>query len=123
MIKNLYVKFIFIGFLNTCLGFSIFFFLLFVEVNYNVALLIEYLCILILSYLLNKNYTFQFLNNNLILFKNYLILFILSYLINLLLLNILLFLFDISPVVSQVICLFLCSPLSFIIQRNYIFKI
>ena len=123
MIKNLYVKFIFIGFLNTSLGFSIFFFLLFVGVNYNVALLIEYLCILLLSYLLNKNYTFKFLNNNLLLFKNYLILFIFTYIVNLLILNFLLFLFDISPVVSQVICLFLCSPLSFIIQRDYIFKL
>ena len=110
-----------VGIVNTLFGFSIIFFLMFIGIGPTLSNAIGYALGAILSYMLNKKYTFgDIRHSTLLAIKFFSVLFV-AYLLNLLALQWLLGL--INPYLAQVGAAVVYTLSSFLLAKFMVFKV
>lgn len=117
-------KYLFVGVINTIFGFSIIFFLMWLEIPQitpQVANLIGYFCGFILSYFLNKHFTFESKNSHRRDFSRFAIVMICAYLINLAVLEICLN-YRLNKYFAQIVAGVFYTISGFIFNRFFAFK-
>lgn len=117
-------KYLFVGVINTIFGFSIIFFLMWLEIPQitpQVANLIGYFCGFILSYFLNKHFTFESKNSHRRDFSRFAIVMICAYLINLAVLKICLN-YGLNKYFAQIVAGVFYTISGFIFNRFFAFK-
>lgn len=120
--KKEITKFAIVGIINTIIGLTIIYVLIYLRFNDYTANLFGYVIGIFFSYILNKFYVFNNLRNN-INFKEiiiFLIIFIFSYLMNIVILNISLNYF--TSYVAQFFAIFVYTIFNFILNKFITFK-
>ncbi|WP_350310517.1 GtrA family protein [Campylobacter hyointestinalis] len=120
--KKEITKFAIVGIINTIIGLTIIYILIYLRFNDYTANLFGYVIGIFFSYILNKFYVFNNLRNN-INFKEiiiFLIIFIFSYLMNIVILNISLNYF--TSYVAQFFAIFVYTIFNFILNKFITFK-
>ena len=118
-----FVLFNIIGLINTLLTIILYFCLVYIEVHYLIALIIDYIFGIFFSYYMNRKYTFNYKFEN----KNYMFLKMLaSYLLIFFINTVLLYFFIeelfINKYFSQVIAMFILIIIAFHLQKFFVFK-
>ncbi|CUU68061.1 GtrA family protein [Campylobacter hyointestinalis subsp. hyointestinalis] len=120
--KKEITKFAIVGIINTIIGLTIIYVLIYLRFNDYTANLFGYVIGIFFSYILNKFYVFNNLRNN-INFKEiiiFIIIFIFSYLMNIVILNISLNYF--TSYVAQFFAIFVYTIFNFILNKFITFK-
>lgn len=115
-------KYLLVGSINTIFGYCIIFVLMFLGVIPETANLIGYVCGIILSYFLNKNFTFQSKNSHKKDFWRFAIAMALAYLINLAVLVIAHRILGIDKYISQIISGIFYTASGYVFNRFFTFK-
>lgn len=115
-------KYLLVGSINTIFGYFIIFMLMFFGVIPETANLIGYACGIILSYFLNKNFTFKSQNSHKKDFWRFVIAMALAYLINLAVLVITHRMLGIDKYVSQIISGIFYTASGYIFNKFFTFK-
>ena len=117
-----FIKFIFVGILNTIVGYGAYSLLIFFKVNYIIANTISTIIGITCSYLLNKKITFNDVKtNNKTPFK-FVGVYIFSYLIGIINLTILVKKCNINPYIAGFINLFITTLASWFGHRYFSFR-
>lgn len=114
--------YLFIGVLNTLVGFGIIFTLMYLGNDPTISNLIGYICGIIFSYFMNKSFTFKSKNKSKLEFIRFIIAMLISYFLNLLTLKLALN-SSVNPYISQIIAGFIYTVSGFLISRFWVFKI
>lgn len=115
------LRFIFAGAANTAVTYGLFALLVYLGVNYNIALVIEYVCGIFLGYVLNSYWTFSSTTSNRNNFIKYIVLYVAVFLLNAIILNVLVLLDIVGPIVGQLIALCVTTLFSFQLQNKWVF--
>ena len=118
-------KYLLVGVVNTIFGFSIIFGLMWLEIpaiTPKVANFAGYFCGFILSYFLNKHFTFESKNSHRRDFTRFAIVMLCAYLINLATLEIALFWLQINKYLAQIIAGIAYTISGYIFSRFFAFK-
>lgn len=118
-------KYLLVGVVNTIFGFSIIFGLMWLEIpaiTPQVANFVGYFCGFILSYFLNKHFTFESKNSHRRDFTRFAIIMLCAYLINLATLEIALFWLGINKYVAQIIAGIAYTISGYIFSKSFAFK-
>lgn len=121
-LKSSLFKYLLVGIVNTIFGYCIIFALMFFGVIPETANLIGYICGIILSYFLNKTFTFKSQNSHKKDFWRFAIAMALAYLINLAVLVITHRMLGIDKYVSQIISGIFYTASGYIFNRFFAFK-
>lgn len=123
--KNHYrelTKFILVGLLNTSLGYGLFTLLIYIKINYLVALTLSHIIATCHSYIWNRYFTFKSRNKiKKEIFKFFLI-YAIIYIMNFTILYLSVHFLNFKPLISQLFILAAITTISFIGQRFYTFK-
>lgn len=119
---NDFFRFLFVGILNTCVGYFIFWlFLIKFTFGYGYALVIAYLFGIMLGYFLHKKISFR---------KNYystgsllkfVFLYLFLFLLNLTILFLIVDVLGVDPLVAQIFGITIVTLISFLLNRNWVF--
>ncbi len=115
--------FLWVGALNTLIGYSIFALALkVVGLQYNFALFVAYAIGILIGYRNHRHVTFKSKAKHRAAFTKFVITYALVYGVNALLLTGFIELAHISPLIAQIISLVIVTLMSFIVQRTWVFK-
>ena len=117
--KSRFIKFLFIGLVNTLFGYTIFALLLFLGLDYRVALLIATVCGVLFNFKTTGTLVFKKKSNRLIV--RFIMVYLLTYLLNIGALQIVNYL-GISLLMSQAILLLPLALISYFLNKNFVFK-
>lgn len=117
-----FVKYLLVGVINTIFGFSIIFLLMFLGVMPEVANFLGYFCGFILSYFLNKRFTFESKNSHKRDFWRFFIAMVGAYLVNFIALIVAHRIFGIDKYAAQVIAGICYTISGYIFSRFFAFK-
>ncbi len=118
-----FIKFGIVGFINTINSWIIYYFLIFINVNYLISTTLAYFLSSIIGYMLNKKWVFK-RNSDMeksSIFKYYIV-YISSYFLNLLCMYVLVDIINISDLFAPILVLFVTVPFNFIFSRIWVFK-
>ena len=116
-------KFIFIGILNTLIGYSIIFSLLYlVGINYILSNAVGYIVGLCVSFYLNKYYNFKTASRKTIEFFMFCASFLVSFAINNITLILLIECFSLPKYISIIIAGCIYTSIFYLLSRIYVFK-
>jgi putative flippase GtrA len=118
LLTKTFLNFIFISLLNTIFGLSIFYFFLFIKIQYQFASLFSTIIGVIFNYYTNKNFVFNVKKSNIFL---YIIVYVVVYFFNISIL----YLFKINSINLYFGGLLLIIPsglLTYILNKKYVFK-
>ena len=115
------LKFLVAGTLNTAVNYLIYVLLVFLGLNYNIALTVDYIFGIGLGYLLNRFWTFSVTGSYRKNFPKYIAVYLAVFLLNILILNALVMLNIVGPVVGQLIALGGVTLFSFQLQNKWVF--
>lgn len=115
-------KFIFVGTINTALGYGLFSLFIYLNIFYLVSLTLSHIIASFNSFLWNRYFTFKSKNNIKSEVRPFLIIYGIIYVVNYSLLFIAVQLLHQNPIISQLFVLALVTIISFIGQRNLTFK-
>lgn len=117
-----FIKYLMVGMINTLVGFGIIFLLMYGGLLPEIANFIGYLCGFILSFILNKYFTFKSKNYVKSEFIRFALSMGIAYLINLLILVISYRYFGINEYISQIIAGIFYTLSGYILSKFYAFK-
>lgn len=128
-------KFLIAGGSNTAITFALYALLVEQDVDYNLALTITYVLGIALGFLINRLWTFTSIDNGLeentlnsnqqsvsSQFGRYILVYLFIFVVNLLTLNLLVQLFGLNPIVSQLFAIGLSTVCSYFLQKSWVFK-
>lgn len=115
------VKYILVGITNTLIGYTLIFFFIFVGIYPEVSNLFGYGFVMIISYFLNKKFTFKSQNSHSKEFSRFLLSMGLAYVLNLLTLMIGYRFFEINVYVSQILAGGVYTMSGYILSKNWVF--
>ncbi len=122
-ILNNFPKFILIGIINTIVGYSIIFSLLYLfGINYVISNAVGYLVGICVSFYLNKNYNFKTVSKNINEFCRFCISFIVSFVINNVSLILFIELFDLPKFIAIIMAGCMYTGTFYLLCRMYVFK-
>lgn len=116
------VKFSIVGAGVTAIGYLVYAFLVYLGVNYQVALLLDYIVGIVIGYILNKYWTFSYVSKNSRSFFKYASSYVVIFLINSGLLTLFVKYSFLSPIYSQMIVLVFIIISSYWLQKKWVFK-
>jgi len=132
---NSKAKFLIAGGSNTAITFALYALLVIYGVNYNLSLTITYVLGIVLGFLINRMWTFASEGNRKgettsqsnpkstsTQFFQYLLVYGLIFIVNFLILNMLVQVFTLNPIVSQLIGVAASTVCSYFLQRAWVFK-
>ncbi|RAX51809.1 polysaccharide synthesis protein GtrA [Helicobacter sp. 16-1353] len=122
ILKYSFIKYLIVGIINTLFGFGIIFILMYYGLLPEIANFIGYLCGIILSFILNKYFTFKSNNHIRKEFFRFLISMGIAYAINLIILIISYRYFLINEYVSQIIAGVFYTLSGYILSKLYAFR-
>ncbi|RDU63191.1 GtrA family protein [Helicobacter sp. MIT 14-3879] len=122
MFKYSLIKYLLVGVVNTIFGYIIIFTLMYFKVSPEIANFIGYCCGVILSYFLNKHFTFESKNSHKNDFSKFVFLMTIAYLINLIILIICYRSFGVNKYISQVIAGVFYTISGYFLSRFIVFK-
>lgn len=117
-----FIKYLMVGMINTLVGFGIIFILMYRGLLPEIANFIGYLCGFILSFILNKYFTFKSKNYVKSEFIRFALSMGIAYLINLLILVISYRYFGINEYISQIIAGIFYTLSGYLLSKFYAFK-
>lgn len=117
-----FIKYLMVGMINTLVGFGIIFLLMYRGLLPEIANFIGYLCGFILSFILNKYFTFKSKNYVKSEFIRFALSMGIAYLINLLILVISYRYFGINEYISQIIAGIFYTLSGYLLSKFYAFK-
>ncbi len=115
-----FVRFLAVGLLNTAFGYSLFSLLIWCGVASQISLLVCAVSALIFNFVTTGRLVFKNRDNRLL--GRFFVTYTAVYLLNLILLEITR-IKGITPIPGQGLCLFVTIPLSFIIQKLFVFRV
>jgi len=115
------LKFLIAGAFNTGINYLLFVLLVYLGLNYNIALTVDYIFGIGLGYLINRYWTFSAPGSNQKNLRKYIALYLLVFLLNALILNALIMLHIVRPIMGQLIALGIVTLLSFQLQNKWVF--
>lgn len=122
ILDSSFVRYLFVGLFNTLFGFGIIFILMYYGVLAEIANLIGYFFGILLSYLLNKYFTFRSKNSHKNEFYKFIIAMGIAYLINLCALSISYRILHIDKYLSQIIAGICYTISGYLLNRFFTFK-
>lgn len=122
ILDSSFVRYLFVGVFNTLFGFGIIFILMYYGVLAEIANLIGYFFGILLSYLLNKYFTFRSKNSHKKEFYKFIIAMGIAYLINLCALSISYRILHIDKYLSQIIAGICYTISGYLLNRFFTFK-
>ncbi len=114
-------KFVVAGGINTLFTYLIYVVLVQIGINYQAALVWEYIVGIVCGYLLQRFWTFKVRSNMMISFLKYLSLYFLIFLVNSWLLKYLVEHRHYNKLISQACCLIVLTGLSYYMQKKLVF--
>jgi putative flippase GtrA len=117
--NNQIIKFLFIGILNTFVGYIIFSIFYSIFFNEFIALLFAYILGIVFNFKTYSKYVFTSSDKQILI--NFIIIYISIFLFNSLLLSLLINEFIINTYFSQFIAICLVTPLLYILNKRYVF--
>ena len=117
--NNQIIKFLFIGILNTFVGYIIFSIFYIIFFNEFIALLFAYILGIVFNFKTYSKYVFTSSDKQILI--NFIMIYISIFLFNSLLLSLLINEFIINPYFSQFIAICLVTPLLYILNKRYVF--
>jgi putative flippase GtrA len=119
-----FIKFNLVGIVNTGLTYLIYSGLVYLGLNYLVALILEYVVGIIFSFFLNKTFTFRVRNSSTWgMFFRMVAVYLIALAVNVGLLRLAVGYWGLNPYFSQVIALGFVSILTFVFQRNFVYRV
>lgn len=118
----LFSRFIFVGIINTVVGYTLFAILTHLEIFYLVSLTVSHILATVNSYFWNRKFTFK--SNNKINgeIQRFVLVYTSTYICNFILLFIAVDFLKVKPVIAQVPIIFIVAIVSFLGQRLFTFK-
>ncbi len=113
------VRFLFIGILNTLVGYLFFVFFYFILHEELLSLLFAYIFGIIFNYSTYSKYVFTVRDQRI--FINFVLIYILSFIVNSIILKLLIFEYLINTYIAQFISLFFVVPILYILNKKYVF--
>ena len=115
-------KFIIVGSTNTTVTYALYVALVYIGLNYNLALIIEYLFGIITGYVMNRYWTFSDRYNTPNSLFKYCATYCVSFAFNLGILNWLVLFGVLGPIMGQLVALGLATVVSFLLQNFWVFR-
>ena len=115
------IKFLYAGILNTLFGYSAYGILILIGVNYNFALFFSTIAGIIFNYLCFSKIVFNAVDGWKI-FLKFIMAYSLIYIVNALLLLIAVARFQLNPFFGQILAVFICILLSWILMTKWVYK-
>lgn len=115
-------KFVFVGILNTIVGYGLFAILIYLNVFYLLSLTVSHILGTLHSYLWNRFFTFKSANRVRQELPKFIVVYTLIYFLNFILLYIAVGLFRFNALISQLFILGLVTTISFVGQRYWTFR-
>lgn len=122
LLQSSLIKYLLVGVVNTIFGYFIIFLLMYLGAMPEIANIIGYICGILLSYFLNKHFTFQSKNSHKRDFSRFFIAMALAFLINFIVLIITHRIFGINKYVSQIIAGIFYTASGYIFNKFFTFK-
>ncbi len=113
------VRFLFIGILNTLIGYLFFIFFYFILHEELVSLLLAYIFGIIFNYSTYSKYVFTVSDRRI--FSNFILIYILSFVLNSILLKSMIVGYSINTYIAQFISLLFIVPILYILNKKYVF--
>ncbi|AKT90577.1 polysaccharide biosynthesis protein, GtrA family [Campylobacter ureolyticus RIGS 9880] len=121
MIDKKLIKYLLVGVLNTIIGFGIIFGLMFTGISPEISNLSGYSIGIVISYILNKIFTFQSKTKSKIEFIKFILAMLMAYILNFITLKICLSL-SINPYISQIFAGGIYTISGFLLSKFWVFK-
>lgn len=121
--KNDFVKYLIIGFINTAIGYSIILLLIYLGLIVELSNLLGYILVWFFSYFMNKGYTFKYSGQSNKTFSKYIVSMLISYTINLVILVICFRYFHINAYISQIFASFFYTLIGYILLKKWVFHL
>ncbi|MFA5103950.1 MAG: GtrA family protein [Candidatus Margulisiibacteriota bacterium] len=117
-----FIKYAFIGVLNTAVSYLVYSVLLLLEFRYSTALSFSYLIGIIHSYAWNRWWNFRSKSPFGMETARFVSSYIISFLMNLLILRTLIENHSVQPFIAQAIAIIIIAPTTFLLMRYWVFK-
>lgn len=115
------IKFVIAGLLNTAFGYGAYGFLIFINIDYQSALVISTIAGIIFNYFCFSRIVFNGLNRRAV-FLKFIVAYILIYGVNVAILSILVNIVNMHPFIGQGLCIPICIILSWILMNYWVYK-
>lgn len=112
-------KFIFIGIINTLIGFIAFSIFYFILNNETLSLFFAYILGILINFKTYSKYVFTSSDKQI--FVNFIVIYLGTFLFNSFLLSLFINEFAINPYFSQIILIIIVTPILYILQKKYVF--
>ena len=116
------LKYLLVGIINTIVGYGIIFFLMFASISPEISNIIGYVIVILVSYALNKIYTFQSKAHPKKEFPKFVLSLLASYTLNFLTLILCIHIFKINPYISQIISGAVYTISGFVFLKYFAFR-
>jgi len=117
-----FYRYLLLGGFNSLLMYTVYAALIYIGVEYNLALWVDYILGPLISYSLHKNLTFTHRGMYAVTFAKFSLTVVVCFFLNLVLLNIFVIIFAANPYVAQILAYSIVVIPNFFIQKNLIFS-
>ena len=122
-LKTKFGRFLIVGGINTGLMWLLYLFLvLVIDWHYTVALAVDYVCGILLGYVMNRYWTFASHGRQINSFPRYALTYVVLFFFNLLLLGLLVEMDLLGPVTGQLVAFSVVTVCSFVSQNYWVFR-